>query len=92
MDGAAVITTTQADWTPLAERPPGWNVRRIERDGRIARYLTWDPSRVRCAVFLTRPPDPIAAAMATAGYTELDTGGQLDSAQVWTEHLTSDPT
>lgn len=93
MDGAAVITTTHADWTPLAARPHGWNVRRIERSGRVARYLTWDPNRVRCAVFLSRPPEPVAAAMATAGYAELDTGGHLDSAQVWTEDLeANDPT
>lgn len=94
MDGAAVITTTQANWTPLAARPQGWNVRRIERSGREARYLTWDPNRVRCTVFLSRPPSPIAAAMASAGYTELDTGDQLDSARVWTEVLTPtiDPT
>ena len=82
MDGAGIITTSRGDWTALADRPAGWLVRRLERDGSTATYLTWDPSALRCAIVLDTPVGDLIDRLREAGFSPLP-AAQLTRTQVW---------
>ncbi|MDH3368270.1 MAG: hypothetical protein OEO17_10525 [Gemmatimonadota bacterium] len=83
MDGATIITTARGDWTALAARPTGWSIRRLECHDHSVTYLTWDPSALRCGIFLNVPPAQITDQLHDAGFTPLPTD-QLTRTQVWT--------